>query len=47
MLQETWQHLRLLGIIGAAGAAVIVRWSAARLIGQDEPRKGISIGEHC
>ena len=46
-LQETLQHLRLLSIIGAAGATVIIRWSAARLIGQDEPRRGIDIGEHC
>jgi len=46
MLQDTWQHLRLLSIIGAAGATVIIRWSAAKLIGQDEPRRGIDIGEH-
>ena len=45
-LQETLQHLLLLSIIGAAGATVIIRWSAVRLIGQDEPRRGIDIGEH-
>ena len=46
MLSETWQRLRLLGVVGAAGATVIIRWSAAKLVGQDEPRTGIGIGEH-
>jgi hypothetical protein len=45
MLHETWQHLRLLGITGAAGAIVILRWSSARLAGCEDNRS-FTIGEH-
>jgi hypothetical protein len=46
MLQETWQRLRLIGIVGAAGATIILRWSAARLVGQDGHSGQFTIGEH-
>lgn len=46
MLHNTWQRLRLLSLVGAAGATIIIRWSAAKLVGQDGCNEGISIGEH-
>lgn len=46
MLQKTWQRLRLLGLVGAAGATAILQLSAARLLGQDRLDGGFSIGEH-
>jgi hypothetical protein len=46
MLYETWQRLRLAGIVGAAGATIIIRWTAAKLIGQEQPHTNVSIGEH-
>jgi hypothetical protein len=47
MLHETWQRLRLFGIVGAVGTTVIIRWSAAKLVGQEGYRDGFSIGEHA
>jgi hypothetical protein len=44
--QQTWQRLRLIGVIGAAGATVILRLSAARLVGIQEDRLQARIGEH-
>jgi hypothetical protein len=44
--QQTWQRLRLIGVIGAAGATVILRLSAARLVGIQEDRLQAGIGEH-
>lgn len=46
MLHKTWRRLRLLGVVGTVGAAVILRWSAARLVGREESLEGITIGEH-
>ena len=46
MLQKTWQRLRLLGLVGAAGATAILQLSSARLLGQDWLDGGFSIGEH-
>jgi len=43
---ETWQRLRLIGVVGATGAAVILRLSAARLVGIEDNRLHASIGEH-
>ena len=45
MLHATWQRLRLLGIVGAAGGAVILRWSAVRLTGRADSYC-FTIGEH-
>jgi hypothetical protein len=44
--QETWHRLRLIGVLGAAGATVILRLSAARLIGITDERLRVGIGEH-
>ncbi len=44
--QATWQRLRLLGVVGVAGATVILRLSAARLIGLEDDRLHAGIGEH-
>jgi hypothetical protein len=46
MLHATWQRLRLLSIVGAAGATVILRWSAAKLVGQEGHATSFTIGEH-
>jgi hypothetical protein len=45
MLYETWQLLRLIGLVGAAGATVILHWSAARLAGCED-NYYFTIGEH-
>jgi hypothetical protein len=44
--QETWQRLRLLGVVGAAGTAVILRLSAAQLIGIKDDRLTAGICQH-
>jgi hypothetical protein len=44
--QETWQRLRLIGVVGAAGATVVLRLSAARLVGIEDNRLYAGIGEH-
>jgi hypothetical protein len=46
MWHETWQRLRLLGVVGAAGATVILHLSAARLLGLEEGPLRVDIGQH-
>lgn len=46
MWQETWHRLRTLGIVGAAGTAVILRLSAAHLIGIEDARIHAGICQH-
>jgi hypothetical protein len=44
--QETWQRLRLIGVVGAAGATVILQLSAGKLLGLEEERLTADIGQH-
>lgn len=44
--QETWRRLQLLGIVGAAGTAVILRLSAAQLLGIKDDRLYAGICQH-
>ena len=44
--QESWQRLRMLGIVGAAGTAVILRLSAAQLMGIQDDRLHAGICQH-
>ena len=44
--QKTWQRLRIAGLVGAAGTAVILRLSAARLIGFEDDRLHAGICQH-
>jgi hypothetical protein len=44
--QKTWQRLRMLSLVGAAGTAVILRLSAAQLIGIEEDRLHAGICQH-
>ena len=46
MWQKTWQRLRMVGLVGAAGTAVILRLSAARLIGVEDNRLHAGICQH-
>lgn len=44
--QESWQRLRILGLVGAAGTAVILRLSAAQLMGIEDDRLYAGICQH-
>ena len=44
--QESWQRLRMLGLVGAAGTAVILRLSASQLIGIEDDRLHAGICQH-
>jgi hypothetical protein len=44
--QESWQRLRMLGVVGAAGTAVILRLSAAQLMGIQDNRLHAGICQH-
>jgi hypothetical protein len=44
--QESWQRLRILGLVGAAGTAVILRLSAAQLMGIEDDRLHVGICQH-
>jgi len=44
--QESWQRLRMLGVVGAAGTAVILRLSAAQLMGIQDDRLHAGICQH-
>lgn len=46
MWQKTWQRLRMVGVVGAAGTAVILRLSAAQLIGIEDSRLRAGICQH-
>jgi hypothetical protein len=44
--QESWQRLRMLSVVGAAGTAVILRLSAAQLMGIQDDRLHAGICQH-
>ncbi len=44
--QKSWQRLRILGLVGAAGTAVILRLSAAQLMGIEDDRLHAGICQH-
>ncbi len=46
MWHGAWQRLRMLGIVGAAGTTVIVRLSAAQLLGIEDNRLNAGICQH-
>jgi hypothetical protein len=46
MWQQAWHRLRLLGVVGAAGATVIIGISAGKLVGCQDARLYAGIPEH-
>jgi hypothetical protein len=44
--QDSWQRLRMLGVVGAAGTAVILRLSANQLMGIQDDRLHAGICQH-
>jgi hypothetical protein len=46
MWQEAWQRLRMFGVVGAVGTTVIVRLSAAQLLGVEDNRRNAGICQH-
>jgi hypothetical protein len=47
MWQKSWARLRFIGVVGAAGATVILSVSAARLVGYQDDRLYAGIPEHA
>lgn len=44
--QKFWQRLRMLGVVSAAGTAVILRLSAAQLMGIEDDRLHAGMCQH-